>query len=208
MVARRMDTMDQYSRAPCRRRLLSRRGSLIHTRRCVWRIIFYGAHTSLERDTVRDRSVNLMIKKGFFIWKNLSNTDSKWWRITHTITLGTIVSSSHLTPIKNWSKVREKRAPPLGVFDPTPTHKTRDLNLRHLKINFIVSKLGAVVPKKASRGSGGAPPQPPEAGFLGRFRWNRERSISINFPKRALKRRLPQLPQLSYPTTLTSPCLI
>ena len=36
--------------------------------------------------------------------------------------------------------------------------------------SHIITKLGEVVPKKASRGSGGVSPQPPEAGFLGRFR--------------------------------------
>jgi uncharacterized membrane protein YhaH (DUF805 family) len=52
----------------------------------------------------------------------------------------------------------------------------------------VVCKHGEVFPKKASPGVWGSPPQPPEAGFFGRFRRNRNRqSISINFPKRATK---------------------
>ena len=61
-----------------------------------------------------------------------------------------------------------------------------------------------MVPKKASRGSGGASPSRQRPVFWGDF-VEIGKSISINFPKRALKRRLPQL---SYPTTLTSPGLI
>ena len=38
----------------------------------------------------------------------------------------------------------------------------------------VVCKHGEVFPKKASPGVWGSPPQPPEAGFFGRFRRNTE----------------------------------
>ena len=59
---------------------------------------------------------------------------------------------------------------------------------KHVSCTTLIIKHGEVFPKKASRGVWGSSPQPPEAGFLGRFRRNRNRqSISINFPKRATK---------------------
>ena len=76
-----------------------------------------------------------------------------------------------------------------------------------------MTKHGEVFPKKASRGVWGSLPQPPEAGFFGRFRRNvqigstvhtvRRQSISINFPK---SQKSPKTPTTS--TTLTSPCLL
>ena len=38
-----------------------------------------------------------------------------WFRLLYR-TLGTIVSSSHLTPIKNWSQTREKRKEVFGLL--------------------------------------------------------------------------------------------
>ena len=76
-----------------------------------------------------------------------------------------------------------------------------------------MTKHGEVFPKDASRGVWGSLPQPPEAGFFGRFRRNvqigstvRRQSISINFPKSQKSPKTPKTPTTS--TTLTSPCLL